>query len=150
MKILLESLKTRKYRIQGIIYFAFFIIIFFILDYLNMDYITMISEFGIYLVIINIILNIIMASLSSLLLISSEIMVRGSKATSLSYLAIIFGILTYGCTTCVIAFFASFGIILSIMILPLAGLPYKLISLGLILLGIYITIKQMKKPCKIK
>lgn len=150
MTILLESLKTKKYRIQGIIFFGFFILIFFILDYLNMPYKKMISEFGLYLVIINILLNIIMAGLSSLLLISSEVMVRGSKASSLSYLAILFGILTYGCTTCVIAFFASLGIILSVIILPLAGLPYKLISLGLILIGIFITIRQMKKPCKIK
>lgn len=149
MTIILNSLKERKYLIQGIIFFSFFIVIFFILDYLNMSYSKMISSYGIYLVIINILLNIILAVLSTILLISSDLIVRKSKASSLSYFAILFGMLTYGCTTCVIAFLANFGIIFTVMVLPLAGLPYKLISLALIVIGFFITIRQIKKGCKI-
>ena len=57
---------------------------------------------------------------------------------------------TYGCTTCLIALLANLGIIFSVMILPLAGLPYKIISLILILIGFLITINQIKKGCKVK
>jgi len=108
------------------------------------------NTYGIYLVLINIFLNIIMAILSAVLLISSEIMIKGTKSSNLGFIAIIFGMFTYGCTTCLIAFFANLGIILSIMVLPFAGLPYKLISLVLIIIGSIITIRKINKGCIIK
>ena len=150
MSLLFASLKQKKYIIQGSIFFGFFIIIYFILDYLNMSYQEMITNYGIYLVVINIILNIIMAFLSSILLISSEVMIKGSSSSSLGFIAIIFGMFTYGCTTCVIAFLANFGIVFFVMILPFANLPYKLISLALIVLGLLLTNRRVKKGCKLK
>ena len=69
------------------------------------------------------------------------------KGENLSFVAILFGILTYGCTPCVIAFFASIGISFSVMVLPLAGMPYKIISLVLILIGIY---WANKESCKVR
>ena len=108
------------------------------------------NTYGLYLVIINISLNIIMAFLTSLLMLSSEIMLKGTKSSSLGFLAIIFGMFTYGCAPCLIAFLANFGIILSVLVLPLAGLPYKLISLVLIIIGSLITFKKLKQGCKLK
>ncbi|MCK9471000.1 MAG: hypothetical protein M0Q88_04525 [Bacilli bacterium] len=150
MSLILENLKQKKFLIQSLIFFSLFIIIFFILDYLNMSYTEMSNTYGIYLVLINIFLNIIMAILSAVLLISSEIMIKGTKSSNLGFIAIIFGMFTYGCTTCLIAFFANLGIILSIMVLPFAGLPYKLISLVLIIIGSIITIRKINKGCIIK
>jgi len=150
MSLLLLSLKQRKYKVQGAIFFGLFIIIYFILDYLNMSYPEMITTYGIYLVIINIFLNIIMAFLSAVLLVSSEIIIKGSRTSSLGFIAIIFGMFTYGCSTCLIALVANFGIILSVMVLPFAGLPYKFISLALIFLGLFFTQRQLNKGCKIK
>jgi hypothetical protein len=50
----------------------------------------------------------------------------------------------------VIAFFASIGIAFSVIALPLAGLPYKFISLILILIGLFWIRKEIDKPCKVK
>lgn len=147
-------LKTRKYIIQSIIFMLLFLIIYFIVDYLNMSYSQMAIEFGTYLVVMNVIMNILMALLSTLLMSLSTAMVeikgKESKASNLGFVSVLFGILTYGCTSCVIAFFASIGITLSVIALPLAGFPYKLISLALILVGLWIVLWQIHKGvCKI-
>lgn len=150
MAILLYSLKTKKYIIQALIYFVFFLIMYFMLDYLNLPYKQMAIEYSNFLVISNVFLNIIMAVLSSILLVSSDIMIRGTRASSLGFFAILFGIFTYGCTPCVIALLANFGIIFSVMALPFAGLPYKFISLALIGIGLFFTIRQLTRGCKVK
>src|SRR5690554_1944303 len=148
-------LKTRKYIIQSIIFMLLFLIIYFIVDYLNMSYSQMAFEFGTYLVVINVIMNILMALLSTLLMSLSTAMVeikgKESKASNLGFVSVLFGILTYGCTSCVIAFFAAIGISFSVIALPLAGFPYKIISLVLIVLGLGIVIRQIHSGvCEIK
>jgi hypothetical protein len=124
-------------------------LIFFILDSLNASYEEMIITYGLYLVIINITLNIIMSFLSALLMNLSTAMVelkgKEGKSSSLGFFSIMFGILTYGCTSCVIFFFASIGITLSVIALPLFGLPYKLISFVLIILGLYLITREIQK-----
>lgn len=125
-------------------------VIFFILDALNMSYAEMNTNYGLYLVILNIILNIIMAGLNSILVVSGELIVKGAGSSHLGFLAMLFGMFTYGCTSCLVAFVANLGIVLSVVALPLAGFPYKLISLGLIILGFFITIHQINKGCKLK
>ena len=146
--------KTKKYVIQGVLFFSFFIFIYTLIDTLNMSYSNMILEYGIYLVIINILLNIVMSFLSALLMNLSTAMVvlkgKEGKGSTFGFFSIIFGIFTYGCTTCVIAFLASVGIAFSVIALPLAGLPYKLISLVLIVIGlIWITREIRNGKCKV-
>ena len=154
VKASLAMLKTKKYVIQFIGFFIAFTTIYFIIDSLNMSYVEMMEQYSIYLVITNVTLNIIMALLSSLLIHLSTSMVvlkgREGKGSSLGFISVLFGILTYGCTPCVIAFFASIGIAFSVVALPLAGLPYKFISLLLILIGIGIIYYQLVKgKCKV-
>jgi hypothetical protein len=60
---------------------------------------------------------------------------KESKGSNLSFASVLFGILTYGCTPCVISFFAAIGISFSVAVLPFAGLPYKFISLAFIIIG---------------
>ncbi len=136
----LKMIKQRKYIIQFAIFASLFMIIYIVIDYLNLPYREMTISYGLYLVIINIILNVVMASLSGLLMHLSTAMVairgKDGKGTTFGFISVIFGILTYGCTSCVIAFFASIGIAFSVIALPLAGLPYKLISLLLISIGL--------------
>jgi hypothetical protein len=143
----------RKYIIQGILFFSTFMLIYFIVDGLNMSYPEMASTYGVYLVITNITLNVIMSLLSAGLMNLSTAMVelkgKEGKSSNFGFLSVLFGILTYGCTSCVIAFFASVGIAFSVIILPLAGLPYKLISLLLILIGLFWMSKEIEKPCTI-
>jgi hypothetical protein len=150
----LKLVKTKKYILWMIAFFAFFIAIYTLLDDFNMSYAQMQSDYGTYLVILNISLNILMAGLTAILLSLSTANVtlkgKDTKGSNLGFLSILFGVLTYGCTSCVIAFFASIGIAFSVIALPLAGLPYKLISLVLILIGLWWTKREINTGvCKI-
>jgi hypothetical protein len=150
----LNLLKTKKMLLQGFAFFAFFMVIYTMIDGFNLSYPAMQEQYGSYLVAINILLNFTMALLSALLLNLSTAMAalkgKDSKGSNLSFVSVLFGILTYGCTPCVIAFFASVGIAFSVIALPLAGLPYKLISLMLIIIGILWTIREIKfGQCKV-
>lgn len=145
--------KTKKFIIQGSLFFGIFLMIYVVVDYLNMSYTEMIETYGLFLVIINILINITMSLLSALLMNLSTAMVqlkgKEGKAQSFGFFSVLFGILTYGCTSCVIAFFASIGIAFSVVALPLAGLPYKLISLVLISIGLIWIRRELNSPCKI-
>lgn len=154
-KAAIQKQKTKKYVVQGIVFFTFFIVIYTIIDSLNMSYATMSETFGLYLVVVNIMTNIVMATLSTLLMNLSTAMVelkgKEGKGSTLGFLSILFGILTYGCTGCVIAFFASIGIAFSVIALPLAGFPYKLIALLLIAVGLYVIYRELEfGACKVK
>lgn len=151
----IQNLKQRKYITQAIIFFIIFMIIYTIIDSLNMSYANMLDSFGLYLVVINISLNVLMSALSAFLMHLSTSMIalknRNDKGSALGFISILFGILTYGCTSCVIAFFASIGIAFSVIALPLAGLPYKLISLLLIVAGIFFIKYELEhSKCKVK
>lgn len=150
----LKLVKTKKYIIRTVLFFLFFIVIYTMLDGFNMSYPQMQSEYGTYLVVLNISLNILMASLTALLLSLStaNMALKGkdTKGSNLGFLSILFGVLTYGCTSCVIAFFASVGIAFSVIALPLAGLPYKFVSLLLIVVGLWWTKREISTGvCKL-
>lgn len=150
----LKLMKTKKYVMRALGFFLFFMIIYTTLDGFNMSYAQMQMDYGQYLVILNIGLNILMAGLTALLLSLSTANValkgKDTKGSNLGFLSILFGVLTYGCTTCVITFFASIGIAFSVIALPMAGLPYKLISLLLILIGLWWTKREISSGvCKV-
>jgi len=150
-----KLLTTRKSILQSLLFFIIFMIIYTFIDRNNMSYTDMSQSFGSYLVYTNISLNIVMAPLSSLMLMLStanaSLKGKESLGSNLSFVSVFFGILTYGCTPCVIAFFGSIGIAFSVAVLPLAGLPYKLISLLLIVIGIIWTYYEIKHgTCKVK
>jgi len=145
----------KKYLLQGSIIFVLFSGLYFLLDQLNIGYTQMMTDYGLYLVIGNIVLNFIMAFLSALMWNISTALVRltgrEGKGTFMSGFAFLFGMLTYGCTPCVIAFFSTIGITFAVAALPLAGLPYKLIALLLLLLGfIWLRYEANHVKCKIK
>jgi len=155
LSLALQLQKKKKYIIQGLIFFFLFLLIYTIVDRLNMTYVDMIAEYGLYLVVLNITLNIVMSLFSATLMNLSTAMVelkgKEGKATTFGTISVLFGILTYGCTSCVIAFFASLGIAFSVIVLPFAGLPYKLISLLLLVIGLFWITKEIQHgKCKIK
>lgn len=134
--------------------FAVFSFVYFTLDHLNLSYSKMASQFGIWLVLLNILLNLVMAGISAFMLVLSDHVLKEknikTKGDNMGILSLIVGILTYGCTPCIISFFTVFGISFSVIALPFAGLPYKLISLALLVLGIFILKKELeKKSCKV-
>lgn len=134
--------------------FVIFGVIYFMLDSLNLSYAGMAQQYGVWLVVVNVILNLAMAAISSVMLVLGDYVLREkkikTKGDSFGFISVIFGILTYGCTPCVISFLAVFGISFSVIALPFAGLPYKLLSLGLLFLGVFILKKELaRKYCKI-
>jgi len=147
--------KQKKYVIQGVVLFLLFIVIYTVVDRLNMTYDQMAITYGNYLVVLNIGLNIFMAFLGAMLMNLSTAMVeiKGKEgfASNFGALSVLFGILTYGCTTCVIAFFASVGIAFSVIALPLAGFPYKILALVLLFIGLYFMYREIEYgKCKVK
>ena len=150
-----KLITTKKSLLQSLLFFIIFMTIYTLIDRNNISYTDMAQSYGSYLVYTNISLNIVMALLSSLMLILSTVNAslkgKESVGSNLSFVSVFFGILTYGCTPCVIAFFGSIGIAFSVAILPLAGLPYKLISLLLIVIGLIWTYYEIKHgKCKVK
>ncbi len=150
----LKLQKTPKYMIQGFIFFILFIIIYTVVDGLNLSYEEMAIQYSPLLVGVNITINVILSLGSAMLMNLSTAMVvlkgKEGKASTFGSISVLFGILTYGCTSCVIAFFASIGIAFSVVALPLAGLPYKLISIVLILIGLIWMYREIEHGvCKV-
>lgn len=144
-----------KYLLQDSAFFIFFFGFYTYLDYLNLPYAQMAEDYGLFLPILNIIINLIMATLSALMLglTSAQLALTGkeSQAANVSFISVFFGFLTYGCTPCVIAFFAAIGISFSVMVLPWAGFPYKVISLVLVIGGFLWVLYQLRHAsCEIK
>ena len=136
-------------------YFAFFLFIYTLVDSFNLSYEAMNAQFGLWLVVLNVAMNILMAFLSMMMLgltsAQFELSGKESKGSNLSFISVFFGILTYGCTPCVISFFAAIGISFSVIALPFAGFPYKLLSLVMLLMGLVWVIHSIQKTvCKIK
>lgn len=147
--------KEKKMIVQGLIFFGFFMLIYTILDNLNGGYALMREDFGLGLVILNIFTNIIMSLMSAFMMnLSTALFVftkKEGKGTILSAFAVIFGIFTYGCTPCVIAFLAAFGITFSVLVLPLAGYPYKLLSVLILVLGtLWLMHELSRSQCEVK
>ena len=154
-QIALQRITHKKTVLQTLLFFTIFMIIYTMIDSNNLSYSLMAEQYGTSLVIINIALNILMAALSSLLLSFSTIMAqlkgKESMSSNLSFVSVLFGVLTYGCTPCVIAFFSSIGIAFTVIALPFAGLPYKFISLALIVIGLIWTYNEIEHgKCKVK
>ena len=148
LNLVLAKQTTKKFIGLNIVYFVFFFGLYTLVDSFNMSYAEMGQTFGWYLPVINIGLNLIMAFLSMAMmgLTSAQFDFSGkeSKGSNLTFASVFFGILTYGCTPCVISFFASLGIAFSVIALPLAGLPYKFISLALLIIGLLWVIRSIK------
>jgi hypothetical protein len=148
------KLKTRKYRIQAVVFFTVFLVLYFLIDHLNLPYPEMVDIYGPFLVAVNVLLNIVMSTAGAVLMalsgINLELRGKEGKGSNLGFLSVFFGMLTYGCTSCVISFFAAIGIAFSVVALPLAGLPYKLISLILVSIGLLWMIWEIKTgKCRI-
>lgn len=136
-----------------VLMFLGYALIFFIIDYLNMPYTEMAQTYSWGLVFLNVVLNLVMSGLSAYLFYLHEDFFKQSaksiKGSNAPIYASLFGILTYGCTPCVISFFAMLGINFSIIALPWAGLPYKFISLAILLIGVWFAKRQAQKACTI-
>ncbi len=148
-----KMIQGKKYVVAGAIYAVVFATVYFLLDRLNGGYAAMAAAYGWVLVGVNVFLNVVMTSVSALMMVLSTAFVtlsgKEGKGTFFGNIAVFFGMLTYGCTSCVISFFAAIGITLSVAVLPLAGLPYKLIAFAILIAGFVWLLLEIKAgKCK--
>ncbi|MFH0993570.1 MAG: hypothetical protein V1761_04395 [bacterium] len=148
-----QLFKRRKYVFAGFFYAIMFAFIYFLLDHLNGGYAAMATAYGWILVGVNVFLNVVMTSMSALMMILSTAYLslsgKEGKGTFFGNIAVFFGMLTYGCTSCVVSFFAAIGITLSVAVLPFAGLPYKLIAFVILIGGFLWLLLEIKAgKCK--
>ncbi len=140
---------------MNIVFMVFFLGMYTVIDSFNMSYAEMMARYSVWLVVLNVFTNVVMAGLSTMMLTftSAQFDFTGkeSRAGNLTFVSVLFGILTYGCTPCVISFFAAIGIAFGVISLPWAGYPYKLISLALLAVGFLWIVTRLKKAsCGIK
>ncbi len=158
---MLNAVKQELYKRNNILLliglFIMFLGLYTFLDYEgNTNYIIMTESFGIAIVLVHVFINLLIAILSSIMVSFSIINFSLTKmepkgSNSIPFFTYIFGLLTFGCTGCVVAFFSAIGIAFSPIVLPAGNLIWKLSALGLVILGfiwIMYSIEHMK--CEIK
>lgn len=137
--------------------FIFFVGLYTFLDFEgNTNYSLMISNFGIIVTLVHIVINVIIAVLTSVMVTFSIINYRLTKvepkgSNAIPMLTFIFGLLTFGCTSCIVSFLAAIGIAFSPVVLPNGNLIWKLVALLFVSLGfIWIMYSIKNTKCKIK
>lgn len=139
-KAVLMMQKEKKYVISFFAYMSVFAVIYFMLDYLSGGYKPLVDDYGAYLVVINVSLNLVMAAISALMFNLSTAQVsltrKGESTGYLSFVSVILGFFTYGCTSCMITFLGVLGISFGVYILPLHNLPYKLLGLLILIAAV--------------
>ena len=157
LQSVLSEARTKKYIIYFVGSFLLFFGLYVFLDFEgNTNYSVMKDEFGMFIVSIHIFINILIALLSSIMVVFSIINYKLTKiepkgSSAIPFLTFIFGLLTFGCTGCVVAFFSAVGIAFSPVVLPSGNLIWKLAALLFVIIGftwIMYSIEHTK--CKIK
>ncbi len=151
-----EQIKPSGLRVWGIIFVVVFVLYSFF-DFLVFSSLSnMVAELGASMTALHIGLNTVMALLTSFMVSMSQIKLKLTKsepvgATGIPAFSFVFGLLTFGCTPCVINFLAAVGIAFTPIVFPNGNLLWKLILVGLIALGlVYILWRIEKSTCKIK
>ena len=122
----------------------------------NTNYTIMTEDFGIGIVSAHIIINVLIAILSSVMVVFSIINFKLTKiepkgSNAIPFFTFIFGLLTFGCTGCVVAFFSAVGIAFSPIVLPSGNLIWKLAALLFVIIGfVWIMYSIEHTKCKIK
>jgi hypothetical protein len=157
LTIIKEKAKTKNNIIMMIGLFIFFLGLYIFLDFEgNTNYENMISNFGIFVTITHISINIIIAILTSIMVSFSIINYQLTKvepkgSNAIPFISFLFGLLTFGCTSCIVAFFAAIGIAFSPIILPNGNLVWKFAALLLVSVGfIWIMYSINTAKCKVK
>ena len=157
MTLVLEKARERYNIYMFIGLFIFFFGLYVFLDFEgNTNYTVMTENFGLLIVSIHILINVIIAILSSMMvgfsIINQKLTSKeptGSNA--IPFLTFIFGLLTFGCTGCVVAFFTAVGIAFTPIILPAGNMLWKVLALVFVILGyLWITYSINNMKCEVK
>jgi hypothetical protein len=158
---MLEIVYKKAFERNHIILFFILLLVFFglyvFLDFEgNTNYTTMINNFGLAVTFTHIFINLLIAFLSSVMVTFSTINYKLTKkepvgSNALPFITFLFGVLTFGCTSCVVAFLAAVGIAFTPVILPNGNLIWKFAALAIVILGfIWIMYSIKNTKCKVK
>ena len=152
-----QQAKTKNNILMLSALFVMFFTLYVFLDFEgNTSYSIMVQNFGIGVTILHIFINILIAVLSSIMVGFSIINYRINKveakgSNAIPFLTFIFGILTFGCTSCVVAFLSAVGIAFTPLVLPNGNLLWKLGALLFVILGfLFVMYSIQNTKCKIK
>jgi hypothetical protein len=136
--------------------FVFFLGLYIFLDFEgNTNYDNMIANFGLGITLLHIGINIVIAVLTAIMVSFSLINFRLTKkepvgSNAIPFITFLFGVLTFGCTSCVVAFLAAIGIAFTPLVLPNGNLIWKLVALAIVGIGfIWIMYSIQHTKCKI-
>ncbi|MEY3431690.1 MAG: hypothetical protein RIS53_588 [Bacillota bacterium] len=100
LRYVLKKQLTHKIIFLHLFYFLFFFGMYILINSFNMSYQSMALTYGYFLPVLNISLNVIMALLSMAMmgLTSAQLdfVGRESQGSNMTFISVIFGILTYG------------------------------------------------------
>lgn len=158
---MLTIVYKKAFEKKNVILFSVLLIVFFglyvFLDFEgNTNYTVMTEEFGLGVTFTHILINILIAFLSAVMVTFSTINYNLTKkepvgSNALPFITFLFGVLTFGCTSCVVAFLAAVGIAFTPVILPNGNLIWKFAALGIVFLGfIWIMYSIKNTKCKVK
>lgn len=157
LRAVINEAKSRTNILYLIGFFSFFFGLYVFLDFEgNTSYTVMIDDFGMFIVSIHIFINVLIAVLSSIMVLFSIINYKLTKvepkgSNAIPFLTFVFGLLTFGCTGCVVAFFSAVGIAFSPIVLPSGNLIWKLTALLFVIIGfLWIMYSIEHTKCKIK
>ena len=155
--IIRQQAKQRNNVLLMILLFLGFFALYVFLDFEgNTNYQLMTANFGIGVTITHIAINMLIAVLSSIMVAFSIInfkltQVEPKGSNAIPFFTFIFGLLTFGCTSCVVAFLSAVGIAFSPLVLPNGNLLWKLGALLFVILGfVWVMYSIQNTKCKIK
>lgn len=157
LTLIRQEARQKKYLLYGAGLFIIILGLYVFLDFEgNTNYTLMVQEFGVFIVSVHILINIIIAILTTQMLLFSAINYNINKSepvgsNAIPFLTWFFGLLTFGCTGCVVAFFSAVGIAFTPIILPAGNMLWKVAALLLVVLGyIWIMYSIQNSKCKVK
>lgn len=151
-----EQFKRKNLFILTGLFIAFFSLYVFLDFEGNGNYLLMIEEFGFGVVGIHVVINLIIGILTAIMISFSFINYNLTKkepvgSNVIPFVTFLFGLLTFGCTSCVVAFLAAIGIAFTPLVLPFGNLYWKIAALGFVIIGfIWIMYSVEHTKCKVK
>jgi hypothetical protein len=157
LHLVIAEAKKRNYILLIIAGFVFFMGLYVFLDFEgNENYSNLINEYGTFIFIIHLSINIVISILTSILVTFSIINFKLAKvepkgSNAIPFVTFLFGLLTFGCTPCVVAFLAAIGIAFTPYVLPNGNLIWKFVALAFVIAGfIWIMYSIQNTKCKIR
>ncbi|PAT02266.1 hypothetical protein CI105_02680 [Candidatus Izimaplasma bacterium ZiA1] len=151
-----ESLKRNNLFLIAAL-FIFFFGLYVFLDFEgNTNYKVMINNFGFLVVVVHITINLLIAGLTSIMVSFSIINYKLTKiepkgSNAIPFITFLFGLLTFGCTSCVVSFLSAIGIAFTPYVLPNGNLLWKFGALLFVVIGFIFVMNNIQKTkCKVK